>query len=298
MNDVQLATLKRLEGRIRELPILPAVIISLLVLDPADPGYFDHVVAYVNGDPGFAARLLQYANSAAMAPPKPITTINSALIRVGARGAVELIVAHSAARIFLPRKEWERGLWVHATLVGWMMRSLSPLLAGERANPDAAYLFGLLHDIGRFVLYLEAPDDLRAVDETDWDSPEALVQAETEICGFTHAELGYLALRKWSLPDSLALAVRYHHTTPFPPPGFPAEYVGISGLLHDADWLAVSIARAGLREVAAQPDLISAMLEKRKFAVELHATPETVQKTVLVALQEAMRNLYLLNITS
>ena len=201
------SALERLEKRLEQLPMLPEIVRELMALRQDSPDYFDQVARALHADPAFATRVLQYANSAALGAARPITTLHEAMLRVGARGAVDLILAHSAAQLLAPRSDWESSLWKHSVDVAWLMRKLSVLAVEYRGEPDEAYVFGLLHDIGRFVLYLEAPEELRGVEETDWATPDELIEAEIRICGFTHSELGYLALRKWRLPDALADAV-------------------------------------------------------------------------------------------
>ena len=77
--------------------------------------------------------------------------------------------------------------------------------------PDTAYLAGLLHDIGRFVMMEHATDELQAVDESDWRTPDELIAADFEVYRFTHSELGYLACNRWGLPESVSRVVRDHH---------------------------------------------------------------------------------------
>jgi len=240
--DRQALTLSRLQERIDHLPLLPDVVIALLRLDARKDDYFDKVVALVHADPAFATRLLRYANSAAIAPTRPVTTLERALLMVGCEGAVGLVVAHSAARVFVPRHEWERALWRHAFDVACLTQTLAPHVTGAAIDSEQAYLFGLLHDIGRFILYLEAPEDLRAIDETGWETPKALIDAERAVCGFTHAELGYLAMRKWRLPHDLALAVRYHHSPQAAAAEVDAAGLPLVALLQDTDWISVELA--------------------------------------------------------
>jgi HD-like signal output (HDOD) protein len=235
-------TLGRLQERIDKLPLLPDVVISLLRLDRRADDYFDKVFALLRSDPAFATRLLRYANSAAIAPAQPVSSLERALMLVGCNGAVSLVVAHSATQVFVPRHDWERDLWRHAFDVACLMRTLAPKVSDASIDPEQAYLFGLLHDIGRFVLYLEAPDELRDVDETEWDSPEALIEAERSICGFTHAELGYLAMRKWHLPSNLAFAVRHHHSPRLAVNEVAAADIPLIWLVRDADWISVVLA--------------------------------------------------------
>lgn len=241
---VQKLTLQQLEHRLAQLPLLPAMVMQLMQLDPRHDQYFEQVESLLRADPAFAIRVLKFANSAAVAPSRRVTSLEQALLLVGCGGAVGLVLAHSAVQIFLPRHPWERNLWRHAFDVALLAETLAPFLVDAAVNPQRAYLTGLLHDIGRFILYLQAPEELRRVDETGWGSPEALVQAELRLCGFTHAELGYLALKRWSLSDALVEIIRHHHDAPpFGGNLSPADSALIT-LLGDADWISVKLAVA------------------------------------------------------
>jgi putative nucleotidyltransferase with HDIG domain len=285
----QKPTLDRLRERLDQLPVLPTVVVDLLRLDPNAEDYFERVAALIRADPAFAAKLLRYANSAAVSRTHAVNSVETALMLTGARGAVNLIVGQSAAQVFLPHHEWERSLWRHATDVASLMQALAPRVAGVRIDPDKAYLFGLLHDIGRFVLYLEAPEELRIVDETEWETPEALIKAEQSICGFTHAELGFLALRKWALPEAFALAVRHHHSANIVPTDVAPGDLPLVRLLQDADWIAVKLAlRADLWRTMPAADL-RAMLVPARLHVQFNLTPDDLAALVRQALASSER---------
>jgi HD-like signal output (HDOD) protein len=78
-------------------------------------------------------------------------------------------------------------------------------------DPDEAFTVGLLHDIGHFLMLACNTAGLARLDETSWDTPAALIDAERSICGFTHAEIGALACRQWGLPEVIEDAVATHH---------------------------------------------------------------------------------------
>ena len=286
--------LEGLEKRLEQLPLLPEVVRRLMSLHQDSPDYFDQVARALHGDPVFATRLLQYANSAALGAGRPITTIQEAMLRVGARGAVDLVLAHSAVRVFEPGSDWEAGLWRHSVDVAWLMRKLCVLAIDHRGEPDEAYVFGLLHDIGRFVLYLEAPEQLRGVEETDWRTPDELIEAETRICGYTHAELGYLALRKWRLPDALAEAVRWHHTRPLPLDGIDGRYRALNALLQEVDWIAVGAERAAGGDAAARSEFRKVL--DGKLQLRLRGTLDDLEFTIQEALRESRRMLTALHL--
>ena len=239
LQSLQHKTLERLQQRIDQLPLLPGVVVSLMNLDPQSDGYYDEVSSLLHSDPAFATKLLRYANSVAISPPHPVTSLERALQLVGCKSAVELMFVNSATKVFVPHNEWERNLWRHALDVACLMRAMAQRVTDATLDAEKAYLFGLLHDIGRFVLYLESPEELRLVDETAWDTPQALIDAEMSICGFTHAELGYLALSKWDMPRVLAKMIRYHHQPDMGVGELDPADVLLIRLLQDVDWISV-----------------------------------------------------------
>lgn len=216
------------------------VLLDLMRLDPDDTAYFTKVVSLIGRDPAYAARVLRAANSAYSAPVGKITSLAPAITRIGVTTAVNLVVADAVVTVFAPRLEWERSLWIHTLGSAQLAKVLVPYYPSRGIDPDTAYLAGLLHDIGRFILYTEAPEELRVVEETQWESPEILAAAETSICGYTHAELGFAAARKWRIPDELATIIRHHHTTNPGPPEVPTALVPMLRVIAVADGLAVA----------------------------------------------------------
>lgn len=203
-------SLDRLRQQLDALPILPVVVVELLRLDPKMETYFERIATLVSRDPGFATQVLARANSAASRPLATITRVKDAVARVGSQEVANLVIASGVTRIFVPREAWARELWAHALQVAEVARAVAP--AG--VDPESLYLAGLLHDVGRFVLYVEAHEDVRAIYERRWRSPDDLSRAEEAACGFSHAELGYQVALKWRLPDWLATVIRTHHHDP------------------------------------------------------------------------------------
>lgn len=202
---------KRLERRIDDLPVLPTVVGKLMALDREQENYFEEVLSLIEADPSFAARILAAANSASDAPRARITSVRRALTRLGSTRASNTILAVAVSRVFVPRDDWEKSLWRHSLQVAVALRTL--IHASPRADirTDEAYTAGLLHDVGRFVLFGEAPASLRRIDEGNWGCPTELIALEREICGLTHAEIGSLACQRWRLPEVLVAVVRRHH---------------------------------------------------------------------------------------
>lgn len=214
MNTGQRTTVTKLEQRLTELPVLPVVLLELMRLDPRADDHYEQVSRLIARDPALATRVLRVANSAEFSRGRVIVHLQGAIAQLGSVGCANLVIAESVVRVFAPRHGWERALWLHAIGVAVLAQALADSGLVPGADPPLCYLAGLLHDIGRFVLYLEAPEELRAIDETAWTTPEELLTAEQRVCGFTHVELGFRAVSKWGLPPPLPLLIRHHHAVP------------------------------------------------------------------------------------
>ena len=200
-----------LERHVRELPVLPSVVANLLALDRNDDGYFENIIKLVGSDPNFSALLLAAANSADSSPRSPVTTLSAAVSRVGALSATNVILAVGVTEVFVPRDPWEKSLWRHALQVAILSRGIALKVRHGDLMPDEVYTCALLHDVGRFVMFRVAPDELRSIDEGDWNNPETLVAKEKAVCGLTHPEIGSLACQQWRLPSTIVEVVRDHH---------------------------------------------------------------------------------------
>lgn len=219
-----------LERKLDELPLLPSVVGELLCLDPNSEEYFDRLLHLAERDPPFAVRVLRSANSAASAPSAPVVSLQGAVMRLGTQRCAGLVLALAVIKVFVPRSDAQRFLWVHSLQTALLARMFCQRVAAIRCNPDQAYLCGLLHDIGRFVQFEGAPADLLRVNDLNWTSPEELVDAERAAVGYEHTLLGWHACRKWSLPPTIADVVRRHHEVA------GTEVEGVDGLLRVVQW--------------------------------------------------------------
>lgn len=209
-------TIAELEKKLEELPLLPTVIVRLLALDTNDENYFEHVFELSQEDPTFALRIIRLSNSAISAPVIPIETLRDAVIRLGVKAVAGLVTSLSAVRVFIPTKQGEKNLWVHSIQVAVCAKIIAQTASELKVNPEQAYICGLMHDIGRFVLFDKASEELNLVEESNWDSPEQLVITEHNLYGFNHSELGGRVCKKWGLPESIIKVVANHHTYNLP----------------------------------------------------------------------------------
>lgn len=163
-------------------------------------------------DPNLTARLLRLVNSAAVGLRARVDTVSRAITVVGTRELHNMVLAISAVRTFrnLPSKLVSMDVfWRHAIYTGLLAR-----LLGKHCgvlHPERLFIAGLLHDVGSLVLYRCLPDVAGELLLTAQGDEQVLCHAESDVLGFTHAELGGLLLATWNLPEALCEATTWHH---------------------------------------------------------------------------------------
>jgi len=166
----------------------------------------------IGSDPALTARLLRLVNSSFYSFPSRIETPSQAVMIVGTAHLCDLALTTSIARLF---KDVPEGIvsmasfWRHSIACGLGAR----LLAAYRQEPNVERYFvaGMLHDIGRLVLYQQAPGASREVLLRARGEERLLHDVEREAFGYDHAGVGAELMRLWSLPASLEEAVAFHH---------------------------------------------------------------------------------------
>ncbi len=202
-------TMEEIERKVEELPLLPYVMMGLLQLKPEEESFLDKVLKLSQQDPTFALQIIRLANSTV--PNKQIKSLQEAVASVAIQGMTGLIASMASLGVFVPVHQGEKDLWIHSIQVAVIASRMASLLPDLKIDPNQAYMCGLLHDIGRFVMFDSVPSELQKVEAKNWQNPEELVDAELDICGFDHSKLGGRVGIKWGLPETVRRVVAYHH---------------------------------------------------------------------------------------
>jgi HD-like signal output (HDOD) protein/ActR/RegA family two-component response regulator len=203
--------LRRVVGSIGELPAMPKTYARLQAALSQSNVTAGEVGDIVNADAAIASKVLQITNSAFFRLRKPMVRIKDAVTYLGFATIRNLVLS---AEIFSQWKNPQNPLGVdperlqnHAQLAAAACKSL----AGGRVSPDDAWLAGLLHDIGYWVLVQECPEQLGKALELSRNQHLPLLECERLTTGATHAEIGAYLLGLWGLPYSIVEAVALHH---------------------------------------------------------------------------------------
>lgn len=200
-----------IEEKIDSLPVLPSVVCELILLSHESHDFFEKVGELTLRAPLLAARVLSFANSAASASSKPITSIEDALIRLGVIKTLSLITIVSISKIVPPSKSTHKEIWSHSLETAHLCKHLAESVDDFSVDKELAYLCGLLHDIGRFVFLQISPKIIDVIDVHVWNKATELPGVENQLFGFTHADVGYLAAKKWNFPEIITQVIQKHH---------------------------------------------------------------------------------------
>jgi HD-like signal output (HDOD) protein len=97
------------------------------------------------------------------------------------------------------------------------------MLAGKLdLSPEDMFTCGLLHDLGRLIMAIYAPEEFRAVEKLMAEERMTSSGAEMQLLGLDHGLIGAMSLASWNLPQRLTEPINWHHS-PDSGPGFARE---------------------------------------------------------------------------
>jgi HD-like signal output (HDOD) protein len=167
----------------------------------------------IEKDPDLTARLLRLANSSFYGFSSRLSTVTEAVSLIGIQQVQDLIVASSSIERFSGISEEfvsMESFWRHSLACGIAAR----LLAMEKRlpKPDKLFVVGLLHDVGRLLLFSQAPEATQQVFQLYQNEKLLLREAEQRVLGFDHQQVAGALLTQWKYPAGLVQAVAYHHS--------------------------------------------------------------------------------------
>ncbi len=182
----------------------------------------------IGKDQVLAAKVLRLVNSGFYGFRSPITTITQAMVLLGFDVVKTLVLSASVLDILELMNRYLSGLWEHCLATARVAHALSERL--KLPSPEEIAVSGLLHDLGKVVIAQKFPVEHRQI-RAFVDLRGCLqIEAERQVLGVTHPEIGFWLLRKWGLPAKLVYPIAYH--TQFHP---AREFADRTAVIHLAD---------------------------------------------------------------
>ncbi len=196
---------------IRQLPVAAQRALSMLHGDASPKA----LVAVLEKDPALSQALLRQVNSAYYNPSgKRIVSLTDAINRMGRVGVQGVIFEQSVSgMVSRPGGELDamvEQVWNHMVRTAPIARQLARAF---EIRPDEGFLVGLLHDVGKLVVF-DRITEVRG-------AQRRLLSLDRGIVGkmlrLLHEPLGGLVVQQWGVEPDAARAIASHHRDPIPP---------------------------------------------------------------------------------
>lgn len=193
----------------KELTTKPEIVVQTekLLMDPEVS--FNNVANVISKDPGLAARVFKVANSCFFGRLSKAKTLTEAIVTIGIKGLYSLVLVHTIKEYYKASSRQDMSYWNHAVCVS----VTSLIIAAETGfvKTEDVMISGLLHDVGKDIMRTAVPQDYEdivlEVDRND----VTYAEAEQDVFGFTHAEVGYKLANRWDFPEHIQMVILYHH---------------------------------------------------------------------------------------
>ena len=208
----------------------------------------------IRQDPPTTAKVLQLANSAVFGLQLQVNEPAEAVAYLGLEATRTLVLlAHTFSEFDrLPRRDFSIDeLWFHSVRVGQYARQIALLEQQPTDVAEQAYAAGLLHDLGKVMFAANLPVPFGQALLLTREKRVTLHEAERQLFGANHAEVGACLLAIWGLPSPIIEAVALHHQ----PSAAASKGFGPTVAVHAANVFAQ-------KQLSAQPASGSAELDQ------------------------------------
>ncbi|MCL2219186.1 MAG: HDOD domain-containing protein [Chitinispirillia bacterium] len=207
-NDIRM----RLQS-INSLQTQPAVIakITQMLQNPATNA--DELGRAIRTDQVLASTVLKLVNSPFYGFPGRIGSVNHAVVLLGFSTVKNIVLTASVLEIFKmdagDGKFGAQEFRKHSLGCAVAAQCLAQAIGYE--NKDECFVAGLVHDLGKMIMFQLVPDDfMRVIDCAD-KTKTLFYDSECKLLGINHQEAGGMLVEQWHLPPGILRAVSSHH---------------------------------------------------------------------------------------
>lgn len=287
------------------LPTPPSTAVRIIDLANDPNASLMQIADAVAFDAALAAKMLKVANSPLYNSRRSASNVRQAISLLGTHAAITIALSFSlVGGLKSGRQSREVQLfWQRSILSALACRVLAQHF---RLPADDLLLSGLLQDIGVLALQTALADEYVQATAAASDHDQLLL-AERAAFGSGHDEVGYWLLKRWHLPDHLAISCLTSHIEPKGEIAVNTNScVAVSGYLADVflkptdPVVTLRATNAASRwlglQAQALTDILNGMREGLKEVEDLFDTPliEAAQADALVA--EAKELIFIANL--
>lgn len=196
----------------KNLPTLPHILLRLIEVCNNEESTAKEISQVINNDPSLCAKVMGMVNLAYSRPSRKAKNIEEALSLLGIDAIKNIAVSASVYQAFSITKYHSlfnlKRFWGHSLMCATLAKKIAKKTL--YAYPEEAFMSGLLHDIGKLVLWVNLTKEYADILKSSKDQLDLILAGEARL-GATHCEVGAWLITRWSLESFMADAVLYHH---------------------------------------------------------------------------------------
>lgn len=185
----------------KNIPVQAGIISNIVNIDIDSNNCFRELDDLISSDQGVASLVLRVANSPLYGRADKVASIPLSISLLGYSVVRSLALLAFSRSLFSKTRNalFRLHIWQHSLLVAIASRSICKEL-GNIKLIDEAFIGGLMHDIGKVLMFTHDPDLYEKKFKFAFENNCSSLHAEQHIFGFNHCQVGLEAVKEWKLP--------------------------------------------------------------------------------------------------
>ena len=182
----------------KQIPPLPVTLLQLIDILKDPNSNFDEITKLIEQDPGLAVEVLRVSNSSLyFRGNQEVTSIRNAVALLGISGITNISTTLLLEKVKPSKpiyyKMFGKQIWIHSVQCAFLCKTL----AIENKNDEFdAYFLGLIHDVGKIIIFNCLCDAL----SKEFPGSKPGSQAFKELMAEMSAHISYFIAVEWKLP--------------------------------------------------------------------------------------------------
>ncbi len=220
-------------NNITNLPAVPRILKETLELLNDSSVNNNELAKSISKDQGLVVKILMIANSPLLGLYRKVTTIDYAILVLGHNEIKNIVSVLSVIESFKNKTDKylnEKEFWTHSFLTGMASKRLAEDFGFP--NKGEAFIAGFLHDVGISVIHKFFHSKFIEIYKQANELDITYQEAELNVLGMTHQQVGHYLIERWDFPDPLCDAILNHHN-----PENSVSNKTLTSIIHFADYM-------------------------------------------------------------
>jgi len=201
-------------ARLQSIPTLPTVALRVMEITANPKSSANDLMDIISPDVSLTTKILKIANSPFYGLTREISSLQHAVTVLGFKEIRNLVISTVAFDSFKNLGKNNKfdinKFWRHSFYCALAAKTIA---VDMKIESSELFVAGLVHDIGKLAMYITFPGEfmMQAEIMNPLKIKYTAFEAEKDVFGMTHDDVGMKLLKKWMFPESLLTAVGYHH---------------------------------------------------------------------------------------